>query len=102
VQKYQCMACEYIYDPAEGDPDAGVEPGTAFEDLPDDWERPDCGVGKDMFEPTAEQPDCRHDAPRDCLRGASDVRREALPSIRAIGAIRGSWPSVVHFRVFRS
>lgn len=51
MQKYQCTACEYIYDPAAGDPDAGVDSGTAFEDLPDDWECPDCGVGKDMFEP---------------------------------------------------
>ena len=50
MDRYQCLACPYIYDPAEGDPDAGVAPGTAFEDLPDDWVCPDCGVGKDMFE----------------------------------------------------
>jgi len=51
LQKYQCMACSYIYDPAQGDPDNGVAPGTAFEALPDDWVCPDCGAPKDMFEP---------------------------------------------------
>ena len=51
MKKYKCLMCGYIYDPAEGDPDNDVEPGTAFEDLPDDWVCPDCGVGKDEFEP---------------------------------------------------
>jgi rubredoxin/flavin reductase (DIM6/NTAB) family NADH-FMN oxidoreductase RutF len=51
MKKYKCIMCGYIYDPAEGDPDNGVEPGTAFEDIPDNWECPDCGVGKDEFEP---------------------------------------------------
>jgi rubredoxin len=48
--KYQCLVCGYIYDPAKGDADGGVAPGTAFEDLPDDWECPECGAAKDMFE----------------------------------------------------
>jgi rubredoxin len=52
MKKYQCLACSYIYDPVVGDPDAGVAPGTSFDDLPEDWTCPDCGVGKDMFEPT--------------------------------------------------
>ena len=43
--------CDYIYDPAAGDPANGVDPGTAFEDLPDDWTCPDCGATKDSFEP---------------------------------------------------
>jgi len=51
MQKYECIACGYIYDPAMGDPDNGVPPGTAFEDVPDDWVCPECGVGKDEFEP---------------------------------------------------
>ena len=51
MKKYKCLMCGYIYDPAVGDPDNDVEPGTAFEDLPDDWVCPDCGVGKDEFEP---------------------------------------------------
>ena len=50
MAKYQCTACSYIYDPAAGDPDNGVRPGTAFEELPDDWVCPDCGVDKDLFE----------------------------------------------------
>ena len=52
AQKYVCTACGYIYDPEKGDSDGGIAPGTAFEDLPDDWVCPLCGVGKDMFEPT--------------------------------------------------
>ena len=38
--KYICEVCGYVYDPAEGDPDSGIEPGTAFEDIPDDWFKP--------------------------------------------------------------
>ncbi len=51
LQKYVCDVCEWVYDPEIGDPDAGVEPGTAFEDIPDDWVCPVCGVGKDKFSP---------------------------------------------------
>ena len=51
MKKYKCIMCGYIYDPAVGDPDNGVQPGTAFENLPDDWVCPECGVGKDQFEP---------------------------------------------------
>ena len=51
MQKYQCNVCGYVYDPAVGDPDGGIEPGTSFDDLPEDWVCPECGVGKDMFEP---------------------------------------------------
>jgi rubredoxin len=49
MKKYVCSVCLYIYDPAIGDPDGGIAPGTAFEDIPDDWVCPVCGVGKDMF-----------------------------------------------------
>ena len=51
MQKYVCIPCGYIYDPALGDPDNGIAPGTSFEDLPDDWQCPLCFVGKDDFEP---------------------------------------------------
>lgn len=51
MQKWECTNCGYIYDPAQGDPDNGIEPGTAFEDLPDDWTCPDCGAAKSEFEP---------------------------------------------------
>ncbi|MFH1378930.1 MAG: rubredoxin [bacterium] len=50
MAKYKCTVCEYVYDPEEGDPDHDIKPGTAFEDLPEDWVCPQCGVGKDMFE----------------------------------------------------
>jgi rubredoxin len=50
MKKYRCLMCGYIYDPALGDPDTGVAPGTAFENLPGGWVCPDCGVGTDEFE----------------------------------------------------
>jgi len=53
MDKYECLVCGWIYDPAVGDPDNGVEPGTAFEDVPEDWVCPECGAGKDMFEKMA-------------------------------------------------
>ncbi len=49
--KYKCLVCGYIYDPAEGDPGKNIPPGTPFEDLPDDWTCPVCGVGKEEFIP---------------------------------------------------
>lgn len=51
MTKYQCNACDYVYDPDLGDPGNGIAPGTAFEDLPDSWACPDCGAGKDEFTP---------------------------------------------------
>lgn len=51
MKKYKCLLCGYIYDPAAGDPDNGVAAGTAFENLPNDWVCPECGAGKDEFEP---------------------------------------------------
>lgn len=50
VDKWECTICGYVYDPAQGDPNADISPGTAFEDLPDDWVCPDCGADKAMFE----------------------------------------------------
>ncbi|MCX5678432.1 MAG: rubredoxin [Candidatus Omnitrophica bacterium] len=49
MQKYRCTVCNYIYDPAIGDPDSGVQPGTAFEKLPDNWVCPVCGADKSEF-----------------------------------------------------
>ena len=54
MTKYKCVLCGWIYDPAVGDPDTGVEPGTSFDDLPDDWVCPECGAGKEDFEPADE------------------------------------------------
>ena len=51
VQKWICQSCGFIYDPAEGDPDGGIPPGTAFDDIPTDWFCPVCGARKADFEP---------------------------------------------------
>ena len=50
MKKYVCSICGYVYDEEAGDPENGIEPGTKWEDLPDDWACPLCGAGKDMFE----------------------------------------------------
>lgn len=54
MKKYVCNVCGYVYDPAQGDPDSGIAPGTAFEDIPEDWVCPLCGVGKEDFSPVEE------------------------------------------------
>jgi rubredoxin len=51
MQKYVCTVCNYVYDPEVGDPDGDIPPGTAFEDIPDDWVCPTCGATKSDFEP---------------------------------------------------
>ncbi len=51
MKKYVCVVCNYVYDPAAGMPEDGIAPGTAFEDIPDAWSCPDCGVSKADFEP---------------------------------------------------
>ena len=50
MKSWQCVICQYVYDPAVGDDEHGIAPGTAFEELPDDWVCPLCGAGKDSFE----------------------------------------------------
>ncbi len=54
MQKYVCDVCDWVYDPAVGLPEEGIEPGTPFEDLPDDFECPECSVGKEDFSPIEE------------------------------------------------
>lgn len=54
MKKYECNVCGWVYDPEVGDSDNGIEPGTAFEDLPEDWTCPECGVGKEDFSPVDE------------------------------------------------
>ena len=49
MQDYQCEVCGYIYEAANGDPEANIPPNTAFADLPADWVCPVCGAGKDQF-----------------------------------------------------
>lgn len=50
MDSYECSICGYVYDPAVGDVDHGIAPGTAFEDIPDDWVCPICQEGKEVFE----------------------------------------------------
>jgi rubredoxin len=49
-KKYECVICGLIYDEAEGWPDDGIAPGTKWEDVPEDWECPDCGISKYDFD----------------------------------------------------
>ena len=51
MKKYVCTVCGYVYDPAEGYPEIGINKGTPFEDVPADWTCPECGIGKDSFSP---------------------------------------------------
>ena len=49
MAKWECLICGYVYDPAVGDPENGVKPGTPFENLPENWTCPICGAPKDQF-----------------------------------------------------
>ncbi len=51
MKNYECTICGYIYEPEKGDDSSGIPGGTSFEDLPDEWECPVCGAGKEVFEP---------------------------------------------------
>ena len=50
MSRYVCITCGWVYDPQEGDPESGIPAGTPFEDIPEEWLCPACGVGKEMFE----------------------------------------------------
>ena len=50
-RRWKCTACDYVYDPAKGDPETGIAPGTPFEEIPDDWACPLCGLSKEAFRP---------------------------------------------------
>lgn len=52
--KYVCDVCGYVYDPEAGDPEGEIVPGTPFDDVPDSWVCPECGVSKDEFSPVDE------------------------------------------------
>ena len=51
MQNWRCTICDYLYDPAQGDIENGVAPGTPFVELPEHWVCPKCGAGKEFFEP---------------------------------------------------
>lgn len=50
MKKYRCIVCDYVYDPQKGDPNSGINPETTFEDLPEAWICPLCGVGTNQFQ----------------------------------------------------
>lgn len=50
MKKWQCLVCGFIYDQAQGLPEEGIAAGTSWNDIPDDWLCPECGVGKSDFE----------------------------------------------------
>jgi rubredoxin len=50
MKQWECTVCGFIYDEAKGLPEEGIAPGTSWDDIPDDWVCPECGVGKDDFE----------------------------------------------------
>jgi rubredoxin len=50
MERWICTVCQYVYDPAAGDPGHDIPPGTPFESIPEDWVCPLCGAGKDVFE----------------------------------------------------
>jgi rubredoxin len=50
MRQWQCMVCGFIYDEAKGLPEEGIAAGTSWDDIPDGWECPECGVGKEDFE----------------------------------------------------
>ena len=57
MEQYTCLVCGYVYDPVHGDPDQGIEPGTSFDDLPDDWECPVCAAPVMDFQEIASNDD---------------------------------------------
>ena len=54
---WECQACNYVYDSRRGDPDSGVQAGTRFEELNENWKCPVCGVGKEFFEEVSKTDD---------------------------------------------
>lgn len=49
-RRYRCRYCSHVYDERLGDPDSGIAPGTRFEDIPDDWQCPECGAAKSDYD----------------------------------------------------
>jgi len=71
---YICTECGWIYDPQHGDPDGGIPPGTPWEEIPDDWTCPVCGVGKEDFEPIDAPHAPSAAAESESIRPDSDIR----------------------------
>ncbi len=91
-RKYICHVCGLIYDEARGDADSGLAAGTRFDDIPDDWACPICGVGKADFEPYVPEPVVARSLrrPQPAVRGAHGARR-AGEGVLIVGAGRAGW-----------
>ncbi|MFP1682945.1 FAD-dependent oxidoreductase [Alloalcanivorax sp. C16-1] len=89
-RQYICLACGLIYDEEQGDPDGGLPPGTRFEDIPDDWECPLCGVGKGDFE--------LYDPPAAPPAPAAPTVAPSRDSIVVVGAGLAGWSLVEALR----
>ena len=76
TKKYICTICGFIYDEKEGDPDSGISPGTPFEQIPDDWECPDCGATRTISNPTPKKVK-GFDKPFDVRRRTPTTQRAA-------------------------
>lgn len=97
-QRYLCRVCGFIYDEAKGDPDGGLPPGTRFEDIPDDWMCPLCGVGKADMVLMADAPSTdRAQAVSGIGRARSAIRQD--PVVVVGGGIAG-WTAVERIRAY--
>ena len=74
MKKYRCVVCEWIYDPAVGDPDGGIAPGTPSEEIPDDRTCPVCGVGQEQFRRGRREPESEAHPGKGAPRGISESR----------------------------
>ena len=96
-RRFICRACGLIYDEAKGDADSGIAPGTRFDDIPDDWACPLCGVTKADFEPYVDVPIPRRAASRTtAARPVGAARRQ--PAIVIVGAGRAGWQMAAALR----
>jgi rubredoxin-NAD+ reductase len=98
-RKFICRACGLIYDEAEGDPDSGLAPGTRFEDIPDDWSCPLCGVTKADFDPYTEPSPMRSHSPSGQSATAAGPRL-AGEGVVIVGAGRAGWQMASAIREF--
>ncbi|MDO4682693.1 MAG: FAD-dependent oxidoreductase [Lautropia sp.] len=103
-RQYLCRACGLIYDEAQGDPDSGLPPGTRFEDIPDDWVCPLCGVSKADFELLESPPAASTGSSASgtnaspCRRGAGAVHRADGAGVVVVGAGHAGWQMVKALR----
>jgi Rubredoxin len=87
MARWECIVCGLIYDEREGWPDDGIAPGTRWEDVPDDWTCPDCGVGKDDFELVAGSEDdpVATDAPEDAQSSTPTIDTATITATSSEG-----------------